>query len=210
MLHRTAGVRSGATIVVLGANGGVGTILVQLARHAGIRVIGTASERHHAALRELGVIPVDYRDPQMYQRIREIAPDGVDAVFDHVGGPGITESWRLLRRGGTLVSYGTAATKDEEGDSRLPVLKLFARLVTWHLLPNGRSARFYNFWAGRRRLDSFRARLREDLTSVLRLLADGVLTAHVAARFPLSEAASALALAESRTVAGKVVILPDA
>ncbi|TWF75359.1 NADPH2:quinone reductase [Pseudonocardia hierapolitana] len=210
MLHRTARVRSGATIVVLGANGGVGTTLVQLARHAGIRVIGTASERHHAALRELDVIPVDYRDPHMYQRIREIAPDGVDAVFDHVGGPGITESWRLLRRGGTLVSYGTAATKNEEGNSRLPVLKLFARLLMWNLLPNGRSARFYNFWAGRHRLDSFRARLREDLTSVLGLLADGVLTAQVAARFPLSEAGSALALAESRTVAGKVVILPDA
>jgi NADPH2:quinone reductase len=210
MLHRTAGVRSGGTIVVLGANGGVGTTLVQLARHAGITVIGTASPRHHAALRELGVTPVDYRDPDMYQRIRDIAPDGVDAVFDHVGGPSIVESWRLLRRGGTLVSYGSAATKDEEGNSRLPVLKVVARLLAWHLLPNGRSARFYNFWAGKRRLDAFRARLREDLTTVLGLLADGVLTAQVAARFPLSEAGSALALAESRTVSGKVVIVPDA
>ena len=90
------------------------------------------------------------------------------------------------------------------------MLKLFARLMVWHLLPNGRSARFYSFWAGRRRLDAFRARLREDLTTVLRLLADGVLTAQVAARFPLSESGSALALAESRTVAGKVVIVPDA
>ncbi|MHA6619332.1 medium chain dehydrogenase/reductase family protein [Pseudonocardia sp. DLS-67] len=210
MLHRVARVRSGGTIVVLGANGGVGTTLVQLARHAGITVIGTASSRHHTAVRELGATPVDYRDPNMYQRIREIAPDGVDAVFDHVGGPGITESWRLLRRGGALVSYGTAATKDEEGDSRLPVLLLFARLMAWNLLPNGRSARFYNFWAGRRRLDAFRARLRDDLSSVFRLLADGVLTAQVAGRFPLSEAGSALALAESRTVAGKVVIVPDA
>jgi NADPH:quinone reductase-like Zn-dependent oxidoreductase len=210
MLHRIARVRRGATIVVLGANGGVGTTLVQLARHAGIRVIGTASTRHHTAVRALGATPVDYRDPGMYQRIRELAPDGVDAVFDHVGGPGIAESWRLLRRGGTLVSYGTAATKNEEGDSRLPVLKLFARLVAWNLLPNGRSARFYNFWAGRRRLDAFRARLREDLTTVLGLLADGVLTAQVAARFPLSEAGAALALAESRTVTGKVVIVPDA
>lgn len=210
MLHRIARVRSGATIVVLGANGGVGTTLVQLARHAGITVIGTASTRHHAAVRELGATPVDYRDPNMYRRIREIAPDGVDAVFDHVGGAAIVESWRLLRRGGTLVSYGTAATKDDEGSSRLPVLKLFARLMTWNLLPNGRSASFYNFWAGRRRVDAFRDRLREDLTSVLRLLADGVLTAQVAARFPLSEAGSALALAESRTVAGKVVIVPDA
>jgi NADPH:quinone reductase-like Zn-dependent oxidoreductase len=210
MLHRIARVRPGATIVVLGANGGVGTTLVQLARHAGITVIGTASTRHHPAVRELGAIPVDYRDPDMYRLIREIAPDGVDAVFDHVGGAGIVESWRLLRRGGTLVSYGTAATKDEEGNSRVPVLKLFARLMMWNLLPNGRSARFYNFWAGRRRVDAFRSRLREDLTAVLALLADGVLTAQVAARFPLSEAGSALALAESRTVAGKVVIVPDA
>jgi NADPH2:quinone reductase len=210
MLHRTARVRPGATIVVLGANGGVGSTLVQLARHAGITVIGTASPRHHPALRELGATPVDYRDPDMYRRIREIAPDGVDAVFDHVGGPGIVESWRLLRRGGALVSYGTAATKDAEGDSRLPVLTLIARLVTWNVLPNGRSATFYNFWAGRRRLGAFRDRLRDDLTSVLTLLADGVLSPQVAARFPLSEAGSALALAESRTVAGKVVIVPDA
>jgi NADPH2:quinone reductase len=210
MLHRTARVRPGATIVVLGANGGVGSTLVQLARHAGITVIGTASPRHNPALRELGATPVDYRDPDMYQRIREIAPDGVDAVFDHVGGPGIVDSWRLLRRGGALVSYGTAATKDAEGDSRLPVLTLIARLVAWNVLPNGRSATFYNFWAGRRRLGAFRDRLRDDLTSVLTLLADGVLSPQVAARFPLSEAGSALALAESRTVAGKVVIVPDA
>jgi NADPH:quinone reductase-like Zn-dependent oxidoreductase len=134
----------------------------------------------------------------------------VDAVFDHVGGPGIVDSWRLLRRGGALVSYGTAATKDAEGDSRLPVLTLIARLVAWNVLPNGRSATFYNFWAGRRRLDAFRDRLRADLTSVLTLLSDGVLRSQVAARFPLSDAGSALALAESRTVAGKVVIVPDA
>lgn len=210
MLHRTARVRPGATIVVLGANGGVGSTLVQLARHAGIAVIGTASTRHHATVRELGATPVDYRDPDMYRRIREIAPDGVDAVFDHVGGSGLVESWRLLRRGGTLVSYGTAATKDQEGNSRLPVLKLFARIAMWQVLPNGRSATFYNFWAGRRRVDAFRARLHEDLSAMLALLADGVLTAQVAARFPLSDAGSALALAESRTVTGKVVIVPDA
>ena len=210
MLHRSARVRSGATIVVLGATGGVGSTLVQLARHEGITVIGTASPRHHAAVRELGATPVDHHDPDVYRRIRELAPDGVDAVFDHVGGAAIVESWRLLRRGGTLVSYGTAATKNDEGDSRLPVLKLFARLALWNVLPNGRSATFYNFWAGRRRLDAFRSRLRDDLTAVLTLLAGGVLTAQVAARFPLSETGAALALAESRTVAGKVVIVPDA
>jgi NADPH:quinone reductase-like Zn-dependent oxidoreductase len=78
----------------------------------------------------------------------------------------------------------------------------------WNYLPNGKGARFYNFWAGKRRLNTFRNRLREDLTQVLQLLADGVLTAQVAAEFPLADAGAALALAESRTVAGKVIIVP--
>ncbi len=210
MMYRTAEVKRGDTIVVLGANGGVGSTLVQLARHAGIKVIGTASARHHDAVRELGAIPVDYRDPDMYAKIREIAPDGVDAVFDHVGGAGLQESWKLLRRGGTLVNYGSAATKDEPGSGTLPVLKLFARLMVWNALPNGRSAGFYNFWAGKRfRTTTFRARLREDLTQVLRLVGAGVLKPQIAARIPLSDAAAALALAESRTVLGKVVIVPE-
>jgi NADPH:quinone reductase-like Zn-dependent oxidoreductase len=209
MMYRTAKVKRGDTIVVLGANGGVGSTLVQLARHAGIRVIGTASARHHDAVRDLGAIPVDYRDPQMYSRIREIAPDGVDAVFDHVGGAGLQESWKLLRRGGCLVNYGSAATKDEPGNAMLPVLKLFGRLLLWNFLPNGKRAGFYNFWAGKRfRPAAFRARLAEDLSAVLRLVGDGVLTPQIAARIPLSEAGAALALAESRTVLGKVVIVP--
>ena len=54
MLHGMAKVRSGGTIVVLGANGGVGSVLVQLALHAGIAVIGTASPHHHPSLRKLG------------------------------------------------------------------------------------------------------------------------------------------------------------
>jgi NADPH:quinone reductase-like Zn-dependent oxidoreductase len=210
MLHRTAKVRAGGTIVVLGANGGVGSTLVQLARHAGITVIGTASARHHETVRALGAIPVDYRDPDMYDQIRGLAPEGVDAVFDHVGGPGLKESWRLLRRGGALVNYGSASTKDDAGAAKLPILKLFGQLLSWNFLPNGRSAHFYNFWAGRRRnLAAFRGRLAEDLTQVLRLVADGALTPQIAARIPLTDAAAALALAESRTVLGKVVIVPE-
>ncbi|SER35831.1 NADPH:quinone reductase [Lentzea xinjiangensis] len=210
MMYRAAKVKRGDTIVVLGANGGVGSTLVQLARHAGIRVIGTASARHHDAVRELGAIPVDYRDPAMYDKIHELAPDGVDAVFDHVGGPTVQDSWRLLRRGGALISYGSAATKNEPGNASLPVLKVFGRLMVWNALPNGRRASFYNFWAGRRfRPAGFRARLAEDLTQVLRLVEAGVLTPRIAARFPLPEASAALALAESRTVLGKVVIVAE-
>ena len=210
MLHRTARVRRGGTIVVLGAAGGVGSILVQLAVRAGIRVIGTAGPGQQDRLRELGAIPIDCRAEDVPARVRALAPEGVDAVFDHVGGPGIADSWRMLGRGGTLVSYGTASTKDVDGDPRLPVLKLLARLTAWNLLPNGRRAMFFNLWAGRRRADRFRAQLREDLGTVLDLLARGEITAQIAGRFPLGEAAAALRHAESGGHTGKVVLVPGA
>ncbi len=210
MLHRIARVRPGQTVLVLGANGGVGSTLVQLARVAGAQVIGTASARHHDAVRALGATPVDYRDPDLPARVRALAPGGVDAVFDHVGGPGIVNSYRLLAPRGTLVAYGTASTRDAEGSSRLPVLKLIARLVWWNALPNGRRAHFFNLWAGRRNRAAFRARTRADLTQVLTLLQRGRLRAQVAARLPLHDAARALRLAESGTVAGKVVLVPPA
>ncbi|WP_413100738.1 medium chain dehydrogenase/reductase family protein [Streptomyces sp. Inha503] len=210
MLHRVAKVRPGMTVLVHGANGGVGTTLVQLARHSGIKVIGTASPRHHDAVHALGATPLDYRDPDLPARVRALAPGGVDAVFDHIGGEGIVDSFRLLARGGTLVSYGTAATRDVPGSSRAPVLKLLARLTLWNLLPNGRRAHFYNLWAGRRRLAAFQGRIRADLGQVLELMAKGEFTALVAARIPLSAAAKAMRLAESGTVAGKVVLVAEA
>lgn len=79
------GVGEGDTVLVHGAAGGVGTYAVQLARHVGARVIGTASAEHHEALRQLGAEPVEYGDG-LVERVREIAPGGVDVVADYVGG----------------------------------------------------------------------------------------------------------------------------
>ncbi|MFE7723852.1 medium chain dehydrogenase/reductase family protein [Nocardia rhizosphaerihabitans] len=207
MLFRTAKVRAGQTVLVHGANGGVGSTLVQLARANGIHVIGTASARNAEAVRALGASWVDYRG-DVPQQVRALAPDGVDAVFDHVGGSGITDSFALLAPHGTLVSYGTAATKNDVGNSRLPVLKLLGRILLWNALPNKRSAHFFNLWAGKRNRAAFRARITADLGQVFDLAARGDLRAQVAARVPLAEAARAMELAESSTVVGKVVIVP--
>jgi NADPH2:quinone reductase len=215
MLHRNAQVRAGQTVLVLGASGGVGSILVQLARHAGARVIGTASPRHHDALRELGVEPVDYRDPDLTARIRELAPGGIDAVFDHLGGASVTRSYRLLSRTGTLVSYSIASKRDDTGPVLPGFLRLLAKLALWNYLPTRRHASFYNIWAGAGKPDSakrdaFRTRLRADLTHLLGLLSDGTLTAKIAARYPLTEVAAAMELAESsgRTALGKIILVP--
>ncbi|GHF48163.1 medium chain dehydrogenase/reductase family protein [Streptomyces griseosporeus] len=209
MLHRKARVRAGQTVLVHGANGGVGSVLVQLARAAGAHVIGTASARHHDALRAQGVTPVDYRTEDIPARVRELAPGGVDAVFDHVGGRSIIDSWHLLAPGGTLVSYGSASTRDDEGSKQWPVLKLLGRVWLWNTLPNGRRAYFFNVWAGRAlSRNRFRARLRADLTEVFEALRRGEITARIAAELPLTQAAEAMRLAESGTVAGKVVLHP--
>ncbi|MFF0018886.1 medium chain dehydrogenase/reductase family protein [Streptomyces sp. NPDC005374] len=215
MLHRSAKVRAGQTVLVTGAAGGVGSVLVQLARHAGARVIGTAGPRHHEALRALGVEPIDYRDPGLAARVRELAPDGVDAVFDHLGGASVSLSYRLLNRTGTLISYSIAAALDDTRPVLLDFLPLLAKLALWNYLPTHRHASFYDVWAGAGKPDSakrevFRARLRTDLTHVFGLLRDGVLTAKIAARFPLTEAAAAMELAESsgRTAVGKIILVP--
>ena len=210
LLHRSAKVRRGQTILVHGANGGVGTVLIQLARHAGVRIIGVASPRHHDGLRALGVEPVDYADlDALTARVRELAPQGVDAVFDNVGGPTLHRSWQLLAPHGTLVAYAISSVQADG----LRLLRAFgatlAQVYLWAALPNGKRASFYNVWGGHKlRPARFRARRDADLTAVFDLLAAGVLTAEIAARFPLTDAPAALRLAESRTVRGKVVLIP--
>jgi NADPH:quinone reductase-like Zn-dependent oxidoreductase len=209
VLHRTIRPTPGQTIVVFAAAGGVGSILVQLARHAGLRVIGTAGPSQQERLRAMGVIPLDYRSEDVPARVRELALDGVAAVVDNVGGPGIVDSWRLLARGGTLVALSDMGMR-EAAHPQLRFMKLFGRLMAWQVLPNGKHAHFFNLWAGHRRhLDTFRAELRSDLTALFGLLADGTLAAPIDSRYPLSQAAAALRRAEAGGLAGKVIILPD-
>ena len=87
------------------------------------------------------------------------------------------------------------------------MLKLLGRLTVWKLLPNGRRTSFFNLWAGLRRPDRYWAEVRDDLSHVLDLLAQGEITAQVAARFRLSEAAAALSYAEAGGYTGKVIIV---
>jgi NADPH:quinone reductase-like Zn-dependent oxidoreductase len=209
MLHRKARVRAGHTVLVHGAGGGVGSVLAQLAIAAGARVIGTASPRHHDELRALGVTPVDYRTGDVPAQVRRLAPGGVDAVFDHLGGQSVTDSWHLLAPGGTLVAYGSASTRDDTGSKQWPVLKILARTWLWNALPNHRHATFYNIWAGRTLAKNrFRTRLRADLTKVLTAVQRGDLTPRIATELPLTDAAHALRLAESGTANGKIILAP--
>ncbi|MFD9225617.1 NADP-dependent oxidoreductase [Streptomyces sp. NPDC060064] len=103
VLNRALEVGSGDTVLVHAAAGGVGSLAVQLAKHAGARVIGTASERNHDHLRELGAEPVEYGEG-LADRVRALAPDGVDAAFDTVGGDALRVSAEVLAPQGRVAS----------------------------------------------------------------------------------------------------------
>lgn len=76
--------RPGETVLVSAAAGGVGFFASQFAVRTGARVIGTAGERNHGLLRELGVEPVTY-GAGLADRLRALAPEGIDIVLDHQG-----------------------------------------------------------------------------------------------------------------------------
>ena len=89
------GVKSGQTLLVSGAAGGIGSAVIQFARHRGITVIGTASAQKHDYLRDLGAIPTTY-GPGLAKRVRELAPEGVDAALDLAGSGVIPELIQIV------------------------------------------------------------------------------------------------------------------
>lgn len=109
-----AGVGETDTVLVHAAAGGVGSFAGQLARLRGARVIGTASEANADYLRSLGVEPVTYGEG-LADRVRELAPSGIDASIDLVGGEALEVSAELTRDRGRIVSVVDAATVLELG-----------------------------------------------------------------------------------------------
>ncbi|WP_306365728.1 NADP-dependent oxidoreductase [Nocardiopsis sp. CC223A] len=104
---RRVEVREGDTVLVHAAAGGVGSLGVQIARALGARVLGTASERNHDFLRSLGAEPVAYGEG-LVRRVRALAPAGVDAVLDFVGGGAAEQSLPLTGGAQRVVSIADA------------------------------------------------------------------------------------------------------
>ena len=130
------GVHAGDTLLIHAAAGGVGTFAVQLAVARGARVIGTASERNFDYLRSIGAEPVAYGDG-LLDRVRAIAPRGVDAVLDASGRGEIPLSIELAggpERVLTLVAFDAAATGIQvhiggPGSELRPALQQIAALI---------------------------------------------------------------------------------
>ena len=199
MLHQAAKVRSGESALVQGAAGGVGTALLELGRLADLDMYGTASQHNLELVSALGATPIDYQTDDFVARIRELTGEGVDVVFDPIGGARqLWRSYQALRKGGRLVWFGVAATA-KYGLRVIPA-SLATRLFL-ALIPDGKRAPMSP--------DVGKTDQRERLAALLDLVKTGEIKPVVTERVPLAEAARAHEIVESGGHAGKVVLVAN-
>ena len=215
MLHRSANVRRGQRVLIHGAAGGVGTALLQLGRLAELTMYGTCSARSAQAVTDLGGTPVDYRAPDFVAEVRRVAGDGVDAVFDPIGGAHLWRSRAALRAGGTVVGYGLRSSLRGEGlaSGRPGRRQRFAGTARFGLyiaggwlLPGKKRVVPYSIQTLKRLHPGW---FRQDLAALFDLLREGRIRPVVARRFPLAEARQAQELLAQGGVTGKIVLVLD-
>ncbi len=199
ILHRLARVKSGDRVLITGASGGVGTALLQLGKLTNLTMYGTASGKKQGVVVEHGAIPIDYQSQNFVDVIRKSEPNGIDYVFDGVGGMNIQPGFQILRRGGHFVEYGYS------GIFQFLIDNLRLQFLNW--LPNGKSGDFYGITATYRK---DKGSITEDPLLLFSMLEEGKLNPIIYQKYPILDAAKANQLLESGEVIGKIVLLaPD-
>ena len=195
MMVTRGAIRAGETVLVLGASGGVGTCCVQLAKQAGATVIACASsDEKIARLKEMGAdIGINYANTDWVTECRRRfgkasamgdVGGGIDVVVNFTGGDTWTQSLRVMKRNGRLLTCGATAGYDPKEDIRF--------IWTFELNINGSDG-----WS------------REDVLALLALVKAGTLKPALhPRRFPLSAARDAMQVLDDRRVMGKVIIEP--
>jgi NADPH2:quinone reductase len=213
MLHRSVKVGPGRRALVHGASGGVGSALLQLGRLLGLDEYGTCSARGAAAVAALGAVPIDYEKEDFVDAIRRRTGDGVDVVFDGIGGAHIWRSRKALRRGGRVVAYGLTgslrkgrlASGRTSGRHRFREIAVFGVSIarSW-LLPGDRRVVPYSIQTLMRLKPAW---FRQDLIALFELLRRREIEPLVAERLPLTEARRAHEQLGRGGVIGKIVLL---
>lgn len=194
-------------VLVWGAAGGVGSLLLDLARERGVVAYGVAGASRLAFVAERGGVPVDRSKGEVAAVVRERSGGGVDAVFDGVGGRTTAESFAALRAGGTVVLFGAQGGM-KRGRPGWRTAVEFARAPRWsstRLLMSGRGLSGYLVTEYK---DAHPDRYRADLAALFAMAAAGKLRPAIGLTLPLADAAEAHRRMNAGDVTGKVVLLP--
>jgi NADPH:quinone reductase len=197
MLHRVAKVKKGDTILVNGASGGMGTALLELGKLAGLKMYGTASQSKHHILQQYGAQSIDYQREDFVNVIHQAEPNGLDFVFEGIGGEQGDRALSVLRDGGKLVAYAAPAGLSS-------ILKDAWKLARINLLSRTKSAEFYGITALYLR---DKKPFMEDLPLLFHMLEEDKIKPVIAAKLPLLEARKANEMLENGQVTGNLVLL---
>jgi NADPH:quinone reductase len=195
-LKQRAEIKPGETLLVLGASGGVGLAAVEIGKAMGARVIaGASSEEKLAFARRFGASEtINTANDDLRARLKEIAPKGVDVVYDPVGGPLTEAALRSLAWKGRLLVIGFASGEIPRPPLNIPLLKgCDIRGVYW---------------------GEFTAREpeahRENMAQLMDWAKSGILSVHVHATYPLEDYQKAFEAIAKRQVLGKTLLKLDA
>ena len=221
VLHRTAKVKKGESLLVHGAAGRVGTATLELGKVAGLRMFGTAAARDREKVEKLGAVPIDYQHEDFVARVRQMTGNGVDVVSDSLGGPISLRSFRTLRPGGRLVVFGRYDTLKDGHKDWSAVFKWYASVVTVFVLGALSPRRKVLKYQIQRFRDTSQQRdgavggeprypawFEQDFQRLVELLRRGEIHPVVAERLPLTEARPAHEILESSAAKGKLVLVP--
>ncbi|MBT8231602.1 MAG: zinc-binding dehydrogenase [Saprospiraceae bacterium] len=197
---------AGDNVLIQAAAGGVGSILVQIARHHGCTIFGTASTSKLGKLEENGVhYPIDYTKKDFYTEIEKtLGGQNLDFVFDSIGGKVFKKGYKLLQPGGSIVTFGAAA--QISGNNKLKALGVlfgFGLFSPIQLLLSSKSLIAVNML----RIADFKPQLFQKIFSGVMDYADrGIINPTVAKVFEADQIAEAHEYVESRKSSGKVVM----
>lgn len=202
-----ANVQEGEYVLIHAAAGGVGTALVQLAKHKGCIIFGTAgSDAKLKNLKEMGVdYPINYNKESFVDAVKKVIGErGVDAIFDAVGGDNVKKDLKVLGSGGRLVLFGAATMTGNNIFQKVNAGIGFGFYHPAEFMMTSRAMIGVNML---RIADNRPEVLKRCLENVVKLTEQGVLDPVVGKVFPVSELAAAHEYLESRKSVGKITVV---
>ncbi len=207
LLVASGGLAADETVLIHNAGGGVGLAAIDIGRHVGARMIGTASRGKHAFLTERGLHEaIDYRSGDWLSEVMRLTDGtGVELVIDPLGGRHVKKSYRALRHTGRLGMFGISSSTESRLPGPLKLLGMAAGLPLFNpvsLMNSNRGVFGVNLGHMWHEVD----KIRRWTDVIVDGVADGWVRPHVDTVFPLAEAGAAQAYVEARKNTGKVVL----
>ena len=189
MIHSTARLKKGNTVLIHSAAGGVGTALLQLGKVMGLKIYGTASVMKHTIVEKYG-FAIDYKNEDFVQRIKELEPEGLDAVFDPIGGDNWERSLKTLKKDGQLIGFGGLSmfNRDRLISNHLTVISTKENFIFYRVPVNNHE------------------QLKENYTKLLKLYEEKLIDPIVGKILALEEVRTAHKLLSEGRIIGKIIL----